>query len=285
MTAAATPRAQATRATPLFDPVIALQRGLNVLEVINRGKSVSLKTIHEQTGLHKTTVIRMLDTLIDSGYVARTSRSTYVPTGRTLQLSRGYDLPSRVSDIAEPVMTEFRRTIGWPSDFALYSDDFMIVVQTSRERGPLYFRREASYRAPVLTSALGQAYLAFCNSADRSMIADRLIAAGDPRNRLALDRPALETSLSEVRFRGYATMDPSYSEEEYGGKVWGLAVPVRDEEHVYGAINVLLLRSASSEQDAITRFLRPLQEVATRLGRAIGDETPGRRLDESVIAQ
>jgi IclR family transcriptional regulator, mhp operon transcriptional activator len=285
MTTAATPRAQAMRATPLFDPIIALQRGLKVLEVINRGKSVSLKTIHEQTGLHKTTVIRMLDTLIDSGYVARTSRSTYVPTGRTLQLSQGYDLPSRVSDIAEPVMTEFRRTIGWPSDFALYSDDFMVVVQTSRERGPMYFRRETGHRAPMLTSALGPAYLAFCNSADRLMIADRLIAAGDPRNRLAHDRPALEARLSEVRARGYATMDPSYSEEEYGGKVWGLAVPVRDEDHVYGAINVLLLRSASSEQDAITRFLRPLQEVATRLGRAIGDETPGRPLDESVLAQ
>jgi IclR family mhp operon transcriptional activator len=285
MTAAATPRAQSTRTTLLFDPIIALQRGLKVLEVINRGKSVSLKTIHEQTGLHKTTVIRMLDTLIDSGYVARTSRSTYVPTGRTLQLSQGYDLPSRVSDIAEPVMTEFRRTIGWPSDFALYSDDFMIVVQTSRERGPLYFRRETGYRAPMLTSALGQAYLAFCNSTDRSTIVDRLAAAPDPRNNLAHDRPALETNLAEVRSRGYATMDPKFSEAEYDGKVWGLAVPVRDEEHVYGAIDILLLKSASSEQDAITRFLRPLQEVATRLGRAIGDETPGRRLDQSVTAQ
>jgi len=34
----------------------------------------------------------MLETLIDSGYVAKTARSSYVSTGRTLLLSQGYDV-------------------------------------------------------------------------------------------------------------------------------------------------------------------------------------------------
>jgi len=82
-----------------FDPIISLQRGLSVLAVVNKGKRVSPKTIYEQTGLHKATIIRMLETLVHEGYVAKTARSTYVPTGRTLLLSQGFNLVSRVGDI------------------------------------------------------------------------------------------------------------------------------------------------------------------------------------------
>jgi IclR family mhp operon transcriptional activator len=267
-----------------FDPIIALQRGLHVLAVVNKGKNVSVKMIYEQTGLHKATVIRMLETLMASGYVAKTARSNYVPTGRTLLLSQGYDLVSRVSDIAAPVLAEFRREIAWPSDISLYAEDSMIVAETSRDRGPLYFRREVGYRAPILVTSVGQAYLAFCNSAERNQIIDTLAANPDPRNELARRRLTLDRKLAEIRTKGFATMHRSYSELEYRGKVWAMAVPVRDAQHVYASINILMLKSAYPESEAIKRFLPRLQEVAGRLARAIGSETPGVLLDESVRA-
>jgi IclR family transcriptional regulator, mhp operon transcriptional activator len=267
---------------PSFEPIIALQRGLNVLAEVSKGKSVSVKTLYEQTGLHKATVIRVLETLMASGYVAKTARSTYVPTARTLLLSQGYDLVARMSDIAGPVLAEFRRAIAWPSDIALYNDDSMIVVQTSRDRGPLYFHRDSGYRAPILVTSVGQAYLAFCNSAHRAQIVDKLAAIPDPRNDLARRRATLERKLAEIRANGFATMHRSYSEQEYDGKVWAMAVPVRDARHVYASINILTLSDAYSEKEAIKRFLRPLQEIAGRLGRAIGSETPRVLLDESV---
>jgi IclR family mhp operon transcriptional activator len=266
-----------------FNPITALQRGLDVLAIVNKQKSVSLKTIHEETGLHKATIIRMLETLMDSGYVAKTARSTYVPTGRTLLLSQGYSLASRVGDIAGPILAEFRRVVGWPSDIALYSDDSMMVVETSRDRGPLYFKRESGYRAPILLTSIGQAYLAFCDAEHRDRIIGRLATSADPYNDLSRDRPTLNRNLAEVRTKGFATMRRSYSMQEYGGKVWSMAVPVHDGQNVYAAINILMLRNACSEQDAIKRFLRPLQEVAALLGKAIGSEIPGTPLDDSII--
>jgi IclR family mhp operon transcriptional activator len=187
-----------------------------------------------------------------------------------------------MSDIAGPVLAEFRRAIAWPSDIALYNDDSMIVVQTSRDRGPLYFHRDSGYRAPILVTSVGQAYLAFCNSAHRAQIVDKLAAIPDPRNDLARRRATLERKLAEIRANGFATMHCSYSEQEYDGKVWAMAVPVRDARHVYASINILTLSDAYSEKEAIKRFLRPLQEIAGRLGRAIGSETPRVLLDESV---
>jgi IclR family transcriptional regulator, mhp operon transcriptional activator len=268
-----------------FSPIIALQRGLSVLALVNKEKSVSIKTIHEGTGLHKATITRMLETLMDSGYVAKTARSTYVPTGRTLLLSQGYNLASRVGDIAGPILVEFRRSVGWPSDIALYNDDSMIVVETSRDRGPLYFRRESGYRAPLLLTSIGLAYLAFCDAERCDRIIKRLATVADPRNDLSRDRATLNRTLAEVRAKGFSTMNRSYSMQEYGGKVWDLAVPVHDGQHIYASINILMLRNACSEQDAIKRFLGPLQEVAVRLGNAIGSEIPGTPLDQSAIVK
>jgi IclR family mhp operon transcriptional activator len=268
-----------------FDPIIALQRGLSVLAVVNKGKSVSVKAIYQQTGLHKSTIIRMLETLVHEGYVAKTARSTYVPTGRTLSLSQGYDRVSRIGDIAGPALADFRRTIAWPSDIALYHDDSMLIVQTSRGRGPLYFKRENGYRAPILSTSLGQAYLAFCDRELRARIIERLATIPDPRNALSRDRPTLERNLAEVRAKGFATMNRTHSLQEYGGKVWGMAVPVHDGQYVYAAINILMLRSVCSEQDALKRFLGPLQEFAARLAKAIGSETPGTPIDESFMGR
>jgi IclR family transcriptional regulator, mhp operon transcriptional activator len=266
-----------------FNPVVAVQRGLEVLAVVNRRKNVSLQTIHQDTGLHKATIIRMLETLIYDGYIAKTARSTYVPTGRTLLLSQGYDKASRVGEIAGPVLADFRRKVGWPSDISIYSDDSMIVVQTTRDPSPLYFSRKTGYRAPILVTSIGQAYLGFCNKAERSRIIAHLAKTGGPRNQLAQDPETVERMLAKIREQGFATMHSSYSDEEYDGKIWGMAVPVRDNGHVYGSINILMLKNACSEPEGIKKFLRPLQEVALQLGRAIGSESPGVALDETTI--
>jgi IclR family mhp operon transcriptional activator len=266
-----------------YRPVTALQRGLEVLEVINRGKSMSLQGIHQATKLHKATVIRMLETLIDSGYVAKTARSSYVSTGRTLLLSQGYDVVTRIGEATTPTLTQFRKEIGWPSDIGIHSGDSMIVAQTSREHGPLYFRRETGYRAPILVTSLGLAYLAFCNAEERQRVLAYLATLGEPRNKLARKPSVLEERFAQIRLQGFAKMEPSYSTEEYQGAIWGMAVPIRDKERIYASINILMLRSAVTEATGVKQFLKPLQRVARALGGIIGQTNPGVALDESAV--
>jgi IclR family transcriptional regulator, mhp operon transcriptional activator len=266
-----------------FRPVTALQRGLKVLEVINRGKSVSLQVIHKETELHKATAIRMLETLIDSGYVAKTARSTYVSTGRTLLLSQGYDVVTRIGEATTPTLTQFRKEIGWPSDIGIHSGDSMIIAQTSREHGPLYFRREAGYRAPILVTSLGLAYLAYCSEEERQRLIAYLATIGGPRNKLAKKPNALEERFAQIRSQGFAMMDPSYSAEEYREAIWGMAVPIRDKQRVYASVNILMLRSAITETQGVKQFLKPLQRVARVLGGIIGQTNPGVPLAKSAL--
>ena len=73
--------------------VNALHRGLLILRAINDGHA-QLREISAATKLPKSTIARMLETLVGDGYVAQDSQKGYHVTGRVLTLSRGYNANS-----------------------------------------------------------------------------------------------------------------------------------------------------------------------------------------------
>lgn len=252
---------------PSFKPVVAVLRGLDVLRAVNETPEATVGAIHAATGLDKATIVRMLETLEHGGYVVRSGkRGAYVPAGRTLQLSQGYDVHQRLQAAAEPILAAFRRSVGWPSDLAICDRDEMIVVQTSREQGPLHLNRRPGYRAPVVVTSVGRAYLAFCSEKARQAILARVAAkpGAEP-----LDLPRIEANLAEVRARGFAVMDDSYSAKEYDSLVWAMAVPVMDGAQACAALNIMMLRSAVSFDTAVEQLLEPLKETSARLAEAI----------------
>src|SRR5438552_4460739 len=115
-----------------FKPVTAVTRALDILKVLNELGDAAIGDLHRATGLHKSTVLRMLETLMHEGYVTRTeSGARYVVTGKCLLLSSGYKLDAALLRTAEPLLTAFRRDTGWPSDLALFDQDAMVIASTN----------------------------------------------------------------------------------------------------------------------------------------------------------
>ncbi len=261
---------------PSFKPVIALTRGLEILRVVNQERHATIKAIHAQTGLDKATIVRMLETLEHEGYIMRDpDQAVYSPTGRTLVLSQGYDHHLWIGRIAEPIMNSFRTRIGWPSDVAIFDRDAMIVVQTTRDSGPLSMNRRPGFRAPILATSLGLAYLGFCDPAEREQIVATLAEMPGQWNELARHPRKLKSLLDATRTQGYATMDPDYSRLEYVGNVWALGVPVMQGRDIYATINVMMLESAVSHEEAIKTLLGPLQQTAAELANALAAANRG----------
>lgn len=252
---------------PSYKPVTAVLRGLEVLRVVNRLMPASVKDIHRETGFDKATIVRMLETLIHAGYVIRDAASgSYSVAGRVRQLSFGYSAHDRAAEICAPILALFRRAVGWPSDFAMRDAESMTVVQTSRAEGPMFFNRRPGFRAPILATSLGKAYLAHCDAAERLQIVT-LLQAGPA----GVDQPLpqdLDERLSAIRAVGYAGMDESYSQSQYQGAISAIAVPVFQGAHLRGAINIMFLRDAVTEPEAVARYLPGLQDTAARIGDA-----------------
>lgn len=254
-----------------YKPVAAALRVLDVLAAVNKANGrATVGETHRLTGIDKATIVRMLETLQHAGYVMRDEGSaTYQITGKTLLLSNSYDRHSVIAALIADELTAFRREIGWPSDVAIFDNDAMLVIKSSREGAPITFSRPPGYRAPILGTSLGLAYVAFCSEDERAAILARL--ATDPRawNELIRAPEKLAAKIDSVRSFGYATMDENYSRLEYDGKIFSIGVPIMFGQRVFATMNVIYLLSALTPAQAQALLLSPLQAVAEKMGRIL----------------
>jgi len=244
-------------------------RALRVIEALNLHKVTSLEALHARTQLPKATLVRLLETLIEAGYVFRVSRREgYSLTEHVLKLSSGVRTRDVVVDIARPLLEAFTREHKWQVSLATSERDCMLVRFTTRHISP--FAREEVYlnrRVPMLRSAIGRAYLGFCAPDERETIV-KLVEDAEPGEiELAGGRDQIAAVARRVRRDGYATIvwgpdDPSRS----------FAVPILEPgvvDRPLGALVMFYYRSTMTEAEAVGKYLGLIRgladEIALRL--------------------
>jgi len=260
-----------------YRTVTGLQRGLQVLAALNRqpdgmGNAVAVAA---ETGLHRTTVKRLLETLLAQGFVRRSeSDQSYRLQARVRELSDGFTDDEWVATIAAPELGELMKKIVWPSDLTTLDGDAMVVRETTRRYSPLAFHRHMlGRRLPLLFSASGRAYLAHCPERERRELL-RVLAAGadESQARLARDKGLARTLVARLRSEGYALNDGDWQAEPHLG---ALAVPVFAGGRVLACLNVVYLRRAIGAADAVKKFLPALQAAAEAIRRGVEKPGPG----------
>jgi len=244
--------------------VHTVSKALAILEVLNQSRVMRLASLHEVTGLPKSTLVRLLETLIQAGYVVRVSRRDgYSLTEAVLRLSSGMRHRDVMVDIARPLMEAFTRQHKWQVSLATAEGDCMIGRFTTRHISP--FSREQNFvnrRVHMTHSAVGRAYLSYCSDEELGVILGVRRAAGDE---LAIeDDPAhIAAIVKRTRARGYATIRRPRSNPNQS-----FAVPLIHPEtgSAMGALTFFYFRSAMTEAQAVERYLAPLQDLADAIG-------------------
>ncbi len=254
-----------------YQPVNALLRGLDVLHATSRLKGrATVGEIYRNVDLDKATIVRMLETLVHAGYVVRNEEDrSYQITGKTLLLSSGFDRHRVVGTIVAPILSGFRETIGWPSDVAVFDQDAMVLVETSRVPGPMFLNRWPGYRAPILGTSLGLVYLAHCCEEERQAALQRAAADPAPWNDPARNPEHALEMFSRIRRQRYATMHPDYCEQEYHGQISSVGVPVAANGRVFATLNVLYLVNVLSKKKAVQKLLAPLEAAAADMAKGL----------------
>ena len=243
-----------------YPPINALLRGLDVLSHISALGAASVRDLHALTGISKPTIVRNLETLEYAGYVSKNPETgAYSLTARTLSLSSGYQHHNRIVELAVPILNEFRETMPWPSDLALFDGEAMVILETNRNPGTLALNRQAGTRLSVTESALGRAFLAFCEPQLRSAVLDQAFAGASDE-----ERAQFEHELARFQELGYSENDQSLSEQTRG-----VGVPIIVGSKVESCINTIVLSEAMSMQDVITRCVPPLRQVAQKIADAL----------------
>lgn len=250
--------------------VQGLSRGLAILHAINLSPEgwARIAELSARTGLHRTTVRRLLETLQAEGYVRRSaSDDSYRLNQKIRQLSDGFTDDEWISEIANPVLGELLQKVVWPSDLCTLDGDCMLVRETTHRFSPLSFHRAMiRQRMPVLFTSAGRAYLAYCSNEERQQILRLLAAGNDEQANFARNHTLVEQLLEKVRQQGYASNDGEWSQQQ---KISAIAVPIRHNSNVLASINVVFLKKALSVTEAVQCYLPELnhavEKIRTRL--------------------
>lgn len=254
--------------------VQGLSRGLAILHAISRSANgwMTIAELSAVTGLHRTTVRRLLETLQGEGYVRRSSSDdTYRLNLKVRQLSDGFTDDEWISEVANPVLGELLQKLVWPSDLSTLDGDSMLVRETTHRFSPLSFHRAmVRQRMPLLFTASGRAYLAFCGDEERAQILHLLVSGNDEQAQFARNRTLVERMLTKTREQGYASNDGEWQQQ---GKIGAIALPIRHGGHILGCMNVVFLKKAIAIDDARQRFLPELAAAVARIEAVLRGES------------
>jgi IclR family mhp operon transcriptional activator len=248
-------------------PIRALNRGLDVLTELNRLERAAINTLAGAVRLPRTTTYRILETLRAAGYVERDEHDDcYRPTIMVRALSDGFDDEALVAHIARPLLAGLGAQLVWPVAVATPSGATMMIRETTDRQSPLALERySAGFRVPMLASAAGRAYLAFCPNPQRDALLELLSRSSLPEDRLARNRLEVDRLIAETRTQGFgmAHRTRRVSDET------SLAVPVRTKERVLATITVRYAATAVPLRTAVEQFLPGMRDVAQQIEKQL----------------
>jgi IclR family KDG regulon transcriptional repressor len=196
------------------DKVKTVAKAIQLCEGLSRHKGpVSLKDLIEESGLHKTTTHRLLQTLHELNLVVqdpRTKKYRLGPRFISLGLSalRNFDLHQE----ALPLMKALRDETGETVNLSILDGNEIMVIERFRSNSLFSMNLSVGSRLPIYCTSQGLAILAFLNPKRREAILKTLRLKPLTPNTI-LDKERLRARLAEIRQNGYAI---NYEEFEVG---------------------------------------------------------------------
>ena len=252
--------------TARYKEVRGLARGLAVLRALNQGVGgeLSLADVAAGTGLHRTTVRRLLETLAAQGMVRRSASDDSFRLALGVRaLSEGFTDDEWIAETAAPVMGELLREVVWPTNLCTLDGTAMVIRESTHRFSPFSFHRSmVGARLPMLSSSAGRIYLASCPAQERSGIV-QMLRSGPVEERMAASSPKMLADLiRRTRAAGYGVNDREWSKEP---RFSAIALPIMRGSHVLGCLNLVFPASAMTSREAADKHLPALHRATHRI--------------------
>ncbi|MDQ2779603.1 MAG: IclR family transcriptional regulator [Pseudomonadota bacterium] len=231
-----------------------LARGIDLLLCFGaRVATLGNKELSERTGLSRPTVARLTHTLKLLGYLRQDRESQRWRLGAAaLGLAHPLLASMRIRPIARPMMETLAREIEGAVSLGLRHGTHMVYAESARGSEDFVQMPDIGAPIPMLSTAIGHAWLAHATPAERRSTLNQLRVA-EPA---AFDRyaTAVEASRSELARNGFCSARADWQPQRDGFAV-PLAAPV-------DGIAFVLNCAVSSQRGSFAQLRR---EVAPKL--------------------
>ena len=243
----------------------SIDKALTVLEALAEHHRVT--DIAAGTGLPKSTVHRILQSLVGWGFARADGSGGYLPGPRILTLAGKVMSRFDPAQHADSALLRLRDRTGFTVHFAVRSGDEAVYVRKLEGLRPYQMASRVGMSMLLHSTAIGKAILAQLRDEEVTVITSRTGLERRTQHTIT-DSGALLDHLAEVRRRGYTIDD---EENEAGIRCVG--APVFDHTGaVMGGISVsgLAFEVASDDETLGPQVVTAAREVSLALGAPPG---------------
>lgn len=182
----------------------ALSRGLQLLETVAESShAMGVTELSELTGIQKSTVSRLVSSLVELGYLSRREDRRVVLTGRVLTFAKGFRRQYDLGELARPHLKELRDRVGETVILTVRQGDYTVSLDQYDPSSPFRMVPHVGNAAPLYGTAAGRAILFTLPTGEQRRIIEALAGqpVEHPEVRLTTETWAREFELA--RSRGY----------------------------------------------------------------------------------
>jgi len=251
--------------------VQSLVRALRLLEVVSRADDgLTLTEAATRTGLPVSSAHRLLSTLQQERFVRFDAERTrwFVGVGAFLAGS-GFLRSRDLTGLARPYMRHLMESSGETVSLAVEDDGQAVYLAQVECRQLMRALASPGQRAPLHSSAVGKAIIAFSEPGRREELVGQAKLERFTE-RTIVTRKGFSAAIAEAAERGYAVDD-----EEYAIGLRCVAAPIFDEAGVAAAAISLSGPSARVTDRRLPELAALARESAAKITRDFGGHSPG----------
>lgn len=179
-----------------------------------------LQRLAQDTGLAKSTVHRLLASLVSLGYAAQDENGRYRLTLKMFELSSGIVNSMDIMDVAKVHLERLAQRTGEAVHLVIRDGQDIVYIYKT-ESGPMRMSSRVGLRSPLYCTGVGKAILATLPADEVAQIWHHTTPQKLTAHTI-VEYDALQAQLAEVRTNGYAIDD---EENELGVRCVAVAIP------------------------------------------------------------
>jgi len=258
----ATPLSTKAR-TPARYSAPALEKGLDILEMLAaEPHALPLQEIARRLQRSPSELFRMLDVLVQRGYLTRLPDAGYALTLRLFELAHRHPPVDRLLDVAVPHMQALARATGQANHLSVHHDARLVVLSRAEPPEPMSYSVRTGAHFPFLDDRVSARVItAFQAQARQDLLLREL---GGPRSLTSARKRSLDARMAAIRRRGY---DEGPSDTVAG--VVDICFPLFDRFGVVAALNLVYLKQRDARV-SVPQARQALREAAREISCALG---------------
>ncbi|WP_165978117.1 IclR family transcriptional regulator [Actinomadura darangshiensis] len=221
-----------------------VERAISIVRRVARGPA-TLSEVAAELDVHRSTALRLLQTLTDAGFARRMPDGRY--TVGTGLISIAYEALESMDlrDVARPHLTRLNQRCGQTIHLASFVDDDVVYIDKYEGRASVRMYSRVGNTAKLHASGVGKVILANLDPALRDTVISRLTLTRYTANTITSEA-RFRAELDTIRERGYG-----YDEGEFEDFVVCIAAPIRSGDGTaHSAVSI-----------SVAKMLVPFEEL------------------------